>query len=227
MRLSYLVWFLFLAVVSWQDFQKQEISSWLLILMGALGTVIQLFEGSVSLGGWFTVFLPGLSIGPRNLSAGERKSSDFPEGKEKLPPALCAISAGRFSFEFLSVRRIRMKKGSYTVEAALLMGVLIPLLVGVIYLGFFMMIRGNVQGEAIEKALTALLIGEETEGVSLGEKEVSVEAEAAVPAFPFGKRVFSLADSVQGRFVLERQKSSETIFRMHSLKKAIRQVKKE
>ena len=28
--------FLFLAVVSWQDFQKQEISSWLLILMGAL-----------------------------------------------------------------------------------------------------------------------------------------------------------------------------------------------
>ena len=117
--------------------------------------------------------------------------------------------------------------GSYTVEAALLMGVLIPLLVGVIYLGFFMMIRGNVQGEAIEKALTALLIGEETEGVSLGEKEVSVEAEAAVPAFPFGKRVFSLADSVQGRFVLERQKPSETIFRMHSLKKAIRQVKKE
>ena len=113
-----------------------------------------------------------------------------------------------------------MKKGSYTVEAALLMGVLIPLLVGVIYLGFFMMIRGNVQGEAIEKALTALLIGEET-------KEVSVEAEAAVPAFPFGKRVFSLADSVQGRFVLERQKPSETIFRMHSLKKAIRQVKKE
>ena len=75
-----------------------------------------------------------------------------------------------------------MKKGSYTVEAALLMGVLIPLLVGMIYLGFFMMIRGNVQGEAIEKALTALLIGEETEGVSLVAKEVCVEAEAAVPA---------------------------------------------
>lgn len=120
-----------------------------------------------------------------------------------------------------------MKKGSYTVEAALLMGVLIPLLVGVIYLGFFMMIRGNVQGEAIEKALTALLTGEEAEGVSLGEKEVSGEAEAAVPAFPFGKRIFSLPDSVQGYFALERQKPSETIFRMHSLKKAIRQVKKE
>ena len=62
MRLSYLVWFLFLAVVSWQDFQKQEISSWLLILMGALGTVIQLFEGSVSLGGWFGGIFLGLAL---------------------------------------------------------------------------------------------------------------------------------------------------------------------
>lgn len=86
------------------------------------------------------------------------------------------------------------------MEAALLMGVLIPLLVGVIYLGFFMMIRGNVQGEAIEKALTALLIGEETEGVSLGEKEVSVEAEAAVPAFPFGKACFFSGGFGSGAF---------------------------
>ena len=62
MRLSYLVWFLFLAVVSWQDFQKQEISSWLLILMGALGTAIQLFEGSVSLGGWFGGIILGLAL---------------------------------------------------------------------------------------------------------------------------------------------------------------------
>ncbi|MFQ9395125.1 MAG: TadE family protein [Lachnospiraceae bacterium] len=77
-----------------------------------------------------------------------------------------------------------MKKGSYTVEAALLMGVLIPLLVGVIYLGFFMMIRGNVQGEAIEKALTALLIGEETEGVSLGEKKFPWKRRRRCRPFP-------------------------------------------
>ena len=120
-----------------------------------------------------------------------------------------------------------MKKGSYTVEAALLMGILIPLLVGVIYLGFFMMIRGTVQGEALEKALTALLMEEEAEGVSLGKKEVSGETEAEVPAFPFGKGIFSLPDAVKGYFILERQKPVETIFRMHSLKKAIRQVKKE
>ena len=36
---------------------------------------------------------------------------------------------------------MKMKKGSYTVEAALLMGILIPLLTGVIYLGFFMELR--------------------------------------------------------------------------------------
>ena len=65
-----------------------------------------------------------------------------------------------------------MKKGSYTVEAALLMGILIPLLTGVIYLGFFMELRGQVQAEAMEKALTGLLTEEEAEGVSLGKKEI-------------------------------------------------------
>ncbi len=45
-----------------------------------------------------------------------------------------------------------MKKGSYTVEAALLMGVLIPLLVGVIYLGFFMMISGKCAGGSNRKS---------------------------------------------------------------------------
>ncbi len=59
-----------------------------------------------------------------------------------------------------------------------------------------------------------------TEGVSLGEKEVSVEAEAAVPAFPFRKACFFSGGFGSGRFVLERQKPSETIFRMHSLKKS-------
>ena len=62
MKISYLVWFLLLSVVSWQDFQKQEISSWLLILMGSLGTGIQIFEGSVSLGAWFGGILRGAAL---------------------------------------------------------------------------------------------------------------------------------------------------------------------
>ena len=79
----------------------------------------------------------------------------------------------------------------------------------------------------MEKALTGLLTEEEAEGVSLGKKEISAETEAEVPVFPFEKRIFSLPDSVSGKFVLERQKPVRTIFRMHSMKKAIRQVKKE
>ena len=260
MKISYLVWFLLLSVVSWQDFQKQEISSWLLILMGSLGTGIQIFEGSVSLGAWFGGILLGaallflafvtreeigygdgwlvlvmgteilFSVFPsciRDLSPGGRLSSDLPESAEKLPAALCSVSSGRFGAEPGSVWRMKMKKGSYTVEAALLMGILIPLLTGVIYLGFFMELRGQVQAEAMEKALTGLLTEEEAEGVSLGKKEISAETEAEVPVFPFGKRIFSLPDSVSGKFVLERQKPVRTIFRMHSMKKAIRQVKKE
>ena len=125
------------------------------------------------------------------------------------------------------MERKQMKKGSYTIEAALLMGILIPLLTGVIYVGFYMELRGQVQTEALEKALVLLLTGEETEGGSIGEKEISGEVQAEVPVFPFGKRIFSLPDMVTGSFKLERQKPAQKIIRMHSMKKAIRQVKKE
>ncbi len=131
------------------DFQKQEISSWLLILMGALGTVISLFEGrAYSLGGWFggiflglallflafvtreeigygdgwlvcghgnvsgfTVFLPRPFYWPFGISAlvsGSLLISRKVKRNYALP--FCAISAGRFSFEFPSVRRDKDEK---------------------------------------------------------------------------------------------------------------------
>ena len=69
MKISYLVWFLLLSVVSWQDFQKQEISSrqtalssWLPFRLGSPGTGIQIFEGSVSLGAWFGGILLGAAL---------------------------------------------------------------------------------------------------------------------------------------------------------------------
>lgn len=106
------------------------------------------------------------------------------------------------------------------------MGVLIPLLVGVSILDFYDD-SGKCAGGSNRKAITALLIGEETEGVSLGEKEVSVEAEAAVPAFPFGKACFFSGGFGSGAFCAGTAETVENHFRMHSLKKAIRQVKKE
>lgn len=77
-----------------------------------------------------------------------------------------------------------MKKGSYTVEAALLMGVLIPLLVGVIYLGFFMMIRGNVQGEAIEKPLRLSLSVRRQKEFPLGKKKFPWKRRRRCRPFP-------------------------------------------
>lgn len=54
--------------------------------------------------------------------------------------------------------RIQEKqKGSCTVEAALLMGVILPVLVGIIYMGFFLHDRGFTQAAAHEVAVYASL----------------------------------------------------------------------
>lgn len=118
-----------------------------------------------------------------------------------------------------------MKRASYTVEAALLMGILIPLLVGVIYVGFYLKTRGEVYGSALEKVLTAVLSGEKADGVELGEEKVSASAEKTVPLLPFGKQFFHLSDQVKGSCTLERQKPARTVFQLHSLKKMVRQVR--
>lgn len=47
--------------------------------------------------------------------------------------------------------------GSYTVEAALLMGILLPLFVGIIYLGFYLHDRAFLQGASYEAAACASL----------------------------------------------------------------------
>lgn len=62
MKISYIIWLLFLAAVSWQDIRKKEISGKLLILMGVVGTVIQIFEKSVSLGSWIGGIVLGLVL---------------------------------------------------------------------------------------------------------------------------------------------------------------------
>lgn len=49
------------------------------------------------------------------------------------------------------------QKGSYTVEAALLMGLILPVLVGIIYMGFFLHDRSFTQAAAHEAAVYASL----------------------------------------------------------------------
>lgn len=61
-----------------------------------------------------------------------------------------------------------MRRGSYTVEAALLMGILIPLLAAVIYMGFFLHDRAFLQAAAAEAAVGASLVADENTGQSAG-----------------------------------------------------------
>lgn len=81
------------------------------------------------------------------------------------------------------------QKGSYTVEASLLMGILLSILVSVIYLGFWYHDRNFLQNAAYEAACTASLRADDenyqisgaarrlTEGRMLGTTGVSAECQ--------------------------------------------------
>ncbi len=62
MKVSYISWLLFLMAVSYQDYKRKEISVRLLAIMGAVGTGIQIFEKSVTLGNWLGGILLGLCL---------------------------------------------------------------------------------------------------------------------------------------------------------------------
>lgn len=68
-------------------------------------------------------------------------------------------------------------RGSYTVEAALLMGMILPVLVGIIYMGFYLHDRGFLQGAAHEAAAYA----------SLQADNQSADVPGAIEALPAGR----------------------------------------
>lgn len=84
---------------------------------------------------------------------------------------------------------IMRQKGSYTVEASLLMGILLSILVSVIYLGFWYHDRNFLQNAAYEAACTASLRADDesyqisgaarslTEGRLLGTTGLSAECQ--------------------------------------------------
>ena len=49
-------------------------------------------------------------------------------------------------------KNVKSVKGSYTIEASLLMGIILPLLVAIIYMGFFLHDKGLLLGAAYETA---------------------------------------------------------------------------
>lgn len=88
------------------------------------------------------------------------------ESKPEADHSLCTVSDSRMSDVDgytkkwrVILKRIKTEElhGSYTIEAALLMGIILPLLVSIIYMGFFLHDRGFLQGAAHEAAVLASL----------------------------------------------------------------------
>lgn len=117
-----------------------------------------------------------------------------------------------------------MKKGSYTVEAALLMGLIIPMLTGLIGTGIFLELRAKAYAEALEQACRAALTGESYGNAVITEEGIEASVSKAVPQLPMAGMFFEEKEKVSGSCTLEQQNPTETIFRLHSLKRVIRQV---
>lgn len=118
-----------------------------------------------------------------------------------------------------------MKRGSYTVEAALLMGIMVPLLVGVIYVGIYLKARGETYGKALEEAMTTALTGKTGNFTEVEKKKIRAEVKKEVPILPFGGQIFRLPRKAEAVCEIINQNPGETVFRLHSLKEVIRQVK--
>lgn len=75
-------------------------------------------------------------------------------------------------------RIMKRGKGSYTVEASLLMGIILPLLVAIIYMGFFLHDKGLLLGTAFETAVCMSLQADEKDfdGTSAAKKLMSGRA---------------------------------------------------
>lgn len=136
------------------------------------------------------------------------------------------------------------EKGSYTVEASLLMAILIPLLTGIIYLGFYLHNQCFLRGAAYEIAAIGVLHDRPEEAFTLmeerkdeilagyllqsgdisakieaGEEQVFVGLEGTmkIPGMVlglFGKEELPL----EARVSLKRQDASRRVIRLYKVK---------
>lgn len=107
-------------------------------------------------------------------------------------------------------------KGSYTVEASLLMILLVPLLTGIIYLGFSVHNQAWAYGKACEETFKeASLLSEKPQETIT--KTVRKTMEVPQIALKFLK----IQETAEESFTLENKNPAKTVFRIHSLKKLI------
>lgn len=89
-------------------------------------------------------------------------------------------------------------RGSYTVEAALLMGIILALLVAVIYLGFYLHDRAFLQGAAHEAAVYACLHADDQAAEA---PDVGAAAQSLIQGRMLGTRGVSADLAADGKTV--------------------------
>lgn len=141
--------------------------------------------------------------------------------------------------------------GSYTIEASLLMGILLPLLVGIIYIGFFLHDRSFLQCSAHEAASYASLHTDDKNadiqtaaqrlitGRTLGTQGISVNTAAStrqvqvtykgtflfpVPTIPFFGQSASI---IQSGVTLNLERPSHRIQKIRGASKVIHALRRD
>ena len=92
------------------------------------------------------------------------------KGKKRRGVTVCALFAGSiYDMDGFGIKEKTMNlKGSYTIEASLLMGIILPVLAGLIYIGFWYHDKSFLQSAAYEAACAASL-KEDEESFRIGE----------------------------------------------------------
>lgn len=145
----------------------------------------------------------------------------------------------------------RFLRGSYTVEAALLMGILLPLFVGIIYLGFYLHDCAFLKGAAYETAGCASLHLEDekvdipsaaaalashrtlgttgvTAGVTVGEKEAEAVYQGSFPIPGMTAQFFGAgAVNINKRMTLSTERPSKKIQKIRGAAKIIDTIRRK
>ena len=184
----------FLAANSWLDFRSREISLVLAGIYGISGIMYSIFTGRpigdilipAGIGMMFLAagFLSRGTVGVGDgwiLAAYRNLCSDALYGsvfcgrmvrcsscsvwkEQKNRDTAGSVSAGRIYRSCAAMKREYLRKGSFTIEAACVMSLVLLVLMGVLYLTFFVHNRAWLTAAACESALTGSMEGIRKDG---------------------------------------------------------------
>lgn len=191
----------FLAMNSWLDIRRREISLFLTVVYAGCGIIYSILQGRkiqdvLIPAGIGILFLAAGLISRGAIGAGDcwillalgalldtetyirdalhwifsgsvlvRDFACDPQEKQEDRDSAGAFSAGgiyRRNFDMTDLRQI--KKGSFTIEAACVMSLVLLVLMGVLYLSFFVHNRAWLTAAACESALTGSMEGVRKDG---------------------------------------------------------------